>query len=162
MLQAEIHGIRLDVQQNHVVVLRHEERVMFILVGPAEAEAIYFALIKRDLGRPMTHDLICNLLAGLRGELRSINIYKLENDTFYAYLDIEQKAADGSVDQVLRVDSRPSDGMALAARVGCPIYVAEEVFDQVAQDESILEAAEPGDDADEPGDEPEDEPDFDV
>ncbi|MCP4642932.1 MAG: bifunctional nuclease family protein, partial [bacterium] len=103
MVPVEILGVSRDGQYQPVVILRHEDRVLLILVGPSEAEAIHLALIEKDLGRPMTHDLICNLLAGLRGELQSVNIYKLENDTFYAYLNIEQKNPAGEVEQVLRV-----------------------------------------------------------
>ena len=101
MLPVEILGVSSDGQHPPVVILRHEERVLLILVGHSEAEAIHLALIKHDLGRPMTHDLICNLLAGLRAELKSTNIYKLENETFYAFLSIEQKSSTGQVEQVL-------------------------------------------------------------
>ncbi len=137
MIELELLGVSSDGQLQHVVLLRHKDRVLPILVGPMEAEAIHLGLLNKKIGRPLTHDLICNLLAGLRGELRSVTIYKLENDTFFAHLNIEQKAPDGTVEQVLRVDSRPSDGIAIATRVKCPIYAAEEVLDQAGQDLSI-------------------------
>jgi len=86
----------------------------------------------------MTHDLICNVLAGLRGELKSVTIYKLENETFYAHLNVEQQSLDGQVEQVLRIDSRPSDGIAIATRVGCPIFAAEEVLEIAGQDVANL------------------------
>ena len=158
MIPVDIVGVSLDGEHRPVVILRHEDRILLILVGPAEAEAIHVALIERDFGRPMTHDLICNLLAGLRGELRSVNIYKLENDTFYAFLDIEQKSVDGGVDQMLRVDSRPSDGIAIACRTKSPIFVAGEVMDEASHSASILEPAED----DEEGEEEDDAPDFDA
>jgi bifunctional DNase/RNase len=94
----------------------------------------------------MTHDLICNLLAGLRGELQSVTIYKLENETFFAHLNIEQKNADGATQQVLRVDSRPSDGIAIACRVSAPILAAEAVMDAASQDLSILASSEEDED----------------
>ena len=127
-----------------VILLRHEDRILPIMVGLAEADSIQAALTGRDLGRPMTHDLICNLLAGLRGELKSVTIYKIENDTFYAHLNIEQRSAANQVEQVLRIDSRPSDGIAIACRVGCPIEAAQDVMDKASQD--ILS---PGDEEDE-------------
>lgn len=142
MLELELMGVTLDAQHQAFVFLRHGERFLPIVVGLAEADAIHAGIVHRDLGRPMTHDLICNLLAGLHGELKSVNIYKLENETFYAHLNIEQKGDDGQVEQVLRVDSRPSDGIAIACRVGCPIFAAEDVMDQAGQDLSILTAAE--------------------
>jgi hypothetical protein len=138
-----------------MVLLRHEDRVLPILVGGAEREAIKAALLHSDFGRPLTHDLICNILAGLRGNLKSVVIYKLENDTFYAHLNIEQMNADDQIDQVLRIDSRPSDGIAIACRVNCPIQAAQEVMDQAAVDWSVLSGPEESEEEDE-----EDENDF--
>lgn len=123
-----------------VVLLQHEDRILPILVGIQEASAIHFGLIGEKPIRPMTHDLVCNLLAGLRGVLQSVTIYKLENDTFYAHLNIEQKSRDGQVEQVLRIDTRPSDGIAIATRVSCPIYASEEVMDAASQSASLLES----------------------
>ena len=62
----------------------------------------------------------------------------LENDTFFAHLNIEQTGSEGTVEQILRIDSRPSDGIAIAVRTKCPIYVAEPVMDTAAQDMAIL------------------------
>jgi hypothetical protein len=120
------------------VLLRHDDRVLPIVVGLPEADAIHAALTNRNLGRPMTHDLICNLLAGLRGDLKSVTIYKLEAETYYAHLNIEQKSSSGQVDQVLRVDSRPSDGIAIACRTHSPIFATQMVMDMASQDVSIL------------------------
>ncbi len=142
MVNLEPLGVTVDGHNQPVVLLRNDDRVLPIVVGVAEAEAIHSALTKRDLGRPMTHDLICNLLAGLRGELKSVTIYKLENETFFAHLNIEQKNAEGEPDQVLRVDTRPSDGVAIAVRVAAPILAAESVMDAASQDLSILAAPE--------------------
>lgn len=160
MLKLEVLGVHSDGQQPHAyVLLRHEDRVLPIVVGLREAEAIHDALIHRNVGRPMTHDLVCNLLAGLRGHLQSLLIYKLENDTFYAHLNIEQHSASGAVEQVLRVDSRPSDGIAIALRMDSPIYAAEAVMDHAAQPLAILQSPEDAPDLPEEGDEPED-PEF--
>ncbi len=138
MLELEVLGIHGDGQSAPVVLLRHQERILPIVVGMPEADAIHAALTHRDLGRPMTHDLMCNVLAGLRGELKSIHIYKLEHDTFYAYLMIEQKAITGEIEQVLRIDARPSDSIAIALRVNAPIFAASEVMEKAGQDISVL------------------------
>ena len=150
MVELEVLGVSSDGHHQPVVLLRHEERILPIVVGIAEADAIHGGLTNRKLGRPMTHDLICNILAGLRGKLQSVTIYKLENDTYYAHLNIEQATATGGVDQVLRVDTRPSDGIAIAVRLNCPIFAAQEVMDQAAQDVSILGSPDEGEETDEP------------
>lgn len=137
MVEVEVLGVS-DGPNHPVVLLRHEDRVLPIVVGISEAHAIQVGVMNEKLGRPMTHDLVCNLLAGLRGELQSVTIYKLENDTFFAHLNIEQTGSEGTVEQVLRIDSRPSDGIAIAVRTKCPIYVAESVMDTAAQDMAIL------------------------
>ncbi len=150
MIKLEVLGVSSDGHHQPVVILRNEDRVLPMVVGIAEADAIHAALIHRDIGRPMTHDLICNILAGLGGSLESVAIYKLENDVFYAHLNIERKGPNGQVEQVLRVDSRPSDGIAIATRLDAPIYASQEVMDQAGQDVSILGGGEDDEDDDEP------------
>lgn len=147
MIEVEVLGVS-DGPNHHVVLLRHEDRVLPIVVGMPEAHAIQVGVLKEKLGRPMTHDLVCNILAGLRGELRSVTVYKLENDTFYAHLNIEQVSLSGDVEQVIRIDSRPSDGIAIAVRASVPIYVADEVMDQAAQDVAIANPDEENEDDD--------------
>lgn len=137
MVEVEVLGVS-DGPSHPVVLLRNEDRVLPIVVGIPEAHAIQMGVLDQKFGRPMTHDLLCNVLAGLRGQLSSVTIYKLENDTFFAHLNVEQKSSDGDVEQILRIDSRPSDGIAVAVREKCPIYVADEVMDTAAQDVSIL------------------------
>jgi len=139
MVELELLGVSQAEEHSYpLVLLRHEGRVLPILVGVPEASAIQVGLMQEKTARPMTHDLIRNLLVGLRAELKSVTIYRLENDTFYAHLNIEQKNNNGETEQVLRIDTRPSDGIAVAVRVGCPIFAAEEVMDAAAQDASIL------------------------
>ncbi len=143
MVPMEVMGVsQPDKDGFPVVLLRNENRILPILVGMPEASAIQIVLMGQSPPRPLTHDLICNLLAGLRGELKSVTIYKLENEIFFAHLNIEQKSATGQVEQVLRVDSRPSDGIAIAVRMNCPIFAAEEVLDAAAQDAANLEVIE--------------------
>ena len=143
MLEVEILGVS-DGPQHPVVLLRHDDRVLPIVVGVPEAHAIQVGILDEKLGRPMTHDLICNVLAGFQAEIESLSIYKLENDTFFAHLNVHQMSEDGELVQVLRIDSRPSDGIAVAVRAKCPIYVAREVMDTAAQDVSMPEDDESG------------------
>lgn len=155
MVKLELLGVgQPDLNDNTVVILRDESRgaegrILPIVIGPAEALAIKIVLLGQPPPRPLTHDLICNLLAGLRGNLQSVTIYKLERNTFFAHLNIEQLSPTGQVEQVLRVDSRPSDGIAIAIRMKCPIYAAEEVMDVAGQDPSILAEAPDEDDEEE-------------
>ena len=158
MLEMKILGVtQASKHQFPLVLLKHENRVLPILVGIPEASAIQIGLLKERTARPMTHDLIGNILVGLRAEIKSVSIYRLQNDTFFAHLNVEQKNAEGQVEQLLRIDSRPSDGIAIAVRLGCPVFVAEEVLEAAGQDASILE------DSDEKGyeDGEDDEKDFD-
>lgn len=149
MLELEVLGVsQADEHQYPVVLLRHDTRILPILVGVPEASAIQIGLLREKTPRPMTHDLVCNILAGLRAELRSVTIYRLHNDTFFAHLNVEQKNAQGHVEQVLKIDTRPSDGIAIAVRTGCPIFAAEEVMDMASQDASIIAPSEDSDESD--------------
>ena len=149
MVELQVLGVsQPEEQQNPLVLMRHENRVLPIVVGVHEANAIQIGLMQESLPRPMTHDLIQNLMVGLRAELKSVTIYRLEHGTFYAHLNLEQRNAQGQVEQVLKIDTRPSDGIALAVRVGCPVLAAEEVMDEAAQEANILGPGDDGDDAD--------------
>lgn len=151
MIEVEVLGVS-DGPNHPVVLLRHEDRVLPIVVGMPEAHAIQVGVMEEKMGRPMTHDLVCNLLVGLRGHLQSVTIYKLENDTFYAHLNVEQISESGKMEQVLRIDSRPSDGIAIAVREKCPIYVSEQIMDTAGQDMSALQT---DDEDDDPGEDDE-------
>ncbi len=155
MLKLEVLDvIQAEEQPYPLVLLRHESRILPILVGMPEASAIQTGLRREKTLRPMTHDLICNIFAGLRAELESLTIYKLENDTFFAHLNLIQKNDQGQTEQILRIDSRPSDGIAIAVRLDVPIYAAESVMDQAAKDALTLGLFE------EPSDDEESEPGF--
>lgn len=143
MIEVEILGVS-EGPQHPVVLLRHGDRVLPIVVGTPEAHAIQVGILEEKLGRPMTHDLMFNILAGFHGEMESLSIYKLEDDTFFAHLNINQRSEEGDLQQILRVDARPSDGIAMAVRAKCPIYVAEEVMEKAAQDVGIPEDGESG------------------
>lgn len=155
MIPLEVWGLQRDGRNHPCVWLRNDDRLLPVSVGICEADAISAAIVKRDYGRPMTHDLICNLLAGLRANLTSVVIYKLENEIYYAHLNIEQLNENGDVVQVLRVDSRPSDSIAIALRVGCPIFASQDVMDRGGQNFPVGMTDEESDSDNEPDDEPE-------
>ena len=156
MVELELQAVVMPEEHKYpVVLLRHEMKVLPILVGQAEADAIQRGLLGEKTARPMTHDLVKNILAGLRAELKSVTIYRLENDTFYAHLNVEQRGAQGQLEQVLRIDTRPSDGIAIAVRCGCPILATDEVMDKAAQDASALAEADEDEDDENPFEEEE-------
>ncbi|HEY7391411.1 MAG TPA: bifunctional nuclease family protein, partial [Bryobacteraceae bacterium] len=96
--------------------------VLPIWVGVYEANAIALEIEKVTTPRPMTHDLIKTLLLGFNAALRKVVVSELKDDTFYAVIWLDR---DG---ELISVDSRPSDALALALRLDCPIYVEESVL----------------------------------
>ncbi|MHB8486850.1 MAG: bifunctional nuclease family protein [Candidatus Acidiferrales bacterium] len=107
-----------------VVVLRAVQGsgTLPIWVGIYEANAIALEIEKVQTPRPMTHDLLKNVLMGLNVHVQKVVVSDLKDDTFYAVIWMER---DG---QTMSLDSRPSDALALALRLDCPIFVEEEVF----------------------------------
>ena len=126
----ELLGVRLELPANAPVVLLREQdgerRVLPIYIGPEEARAIAIALEGVSTPRPMTHDLMRDLLAGADVTVRSITVTELRESTFFAEIELETAA--GSV----KVSSRPSDAVALAVRVDAPIYASEQVLADAA------------------------------
>jgi bifunctional DNase/RNase len=98
------------------------DTVLPIWVGLYEANAIALEVEKATTPRPMTHDLLKNVMQGLNATLQRVVVTELKDDTFYAVLWLEQ---DG---ETVTIDCRPSDAIALALRADCPIYVNEEVL----------------------------------
>lgn len=127
MVEVYIVGLSLDPQTNQfVVILREKEgkRFLPIWIGPFEANAIAIALEKINIGRPLTHDLIKNILDTLKVKVEKVFIHSLKENTFYAniYLNLDGK--------VLEIDSRPSDAMALALRTSSPIFVDSKILEE--------------------------------
>jgi hypothetical protein len=98
------------------------DTVLPIWVGVYEANAIALEIEKVTTPRPMTHDLMKNLLIGLDTRVHKIVVSELRDDTYFAVIWMER---DG---KVISIDSRPSDALALALRLDCPIFVDEEVI----------------------------------
>ena len=123
-VEMKVRGLALDPLSNMpIIILRDEEdkRSLPIWVGIFEANAIALELEKIPTPRPMTHDLIKNILETIEARLLKIVVTDLRENTFFAELHLQ--VGDGEV----TVDSRPSDAIALALRVAAPIYVDEEV-----------------------------------
>lgn len=164
MLEVTVLGItQLQGSGFPAVLLRHGNRVLLISIGLPEAGAIELGLLGEKTPRPMTHDLICNLLAGFGARVESVAVYKFENQTFFAYLNVEQLDENGGLTQGLRIDARPSDAIAIALRVNCPIFVNEAVMEEVGHDASLLEPLfDEKEENEEGGEDEEDEEDFDA
>jgi hypothetical protein len=107
-----------------IVVLKDVggDTVLPIWVGNCEAQAIALEMEKVSTPRPMTHDLIKNVLTGLETQVHKVVVTELREDTFYAVIWLERGG------EVISIDSRPSDALALALRVDCPIFVEETVL----------------------------------
>jgi|SRR5438105_4487956 len=124
-VEMKIRGLMMDPVTNMPIVVLKDvgsETVLPIWVGVYEANAIALEIEKVSTPRPMTHDLIKNLLVGLDTRVHKVVVSELREDTFYAIIWMER---DG---HIISVDSRPSDALALALRLDCPIFVDDEVL----------------------------------
>lgn len=127
MVEMVIDSVRVSLtNQQRIVVLRevNAERYLTIWIGPFEAESITIALQEVELARPQTHDLLKNVLTALNGRLLRVEVVALREEVFYGNLVVEVNG------QVINIDSRPSDALALAVRARVPILVAREVLDE--------------------------------
>jgi bifunctional DNase/RNase len=127
VIELTIESIRVSLRNyQRVVILREKdaERYLPIWIGPAEADAIAVRLQDVSVARPLTHDLLTNVIEQLGGIVQSVVVNDLANDTFFAKINVER---DG---QTLEVDSRPSDAIAIAVRTRVPIYVDESVLNR--------------------------------
>jgi uncharacterized protein len=124
-IEMKIRGLMMDPVTNMpVVVLKDAEgsSILPIWVGIYEANAIALEIEKVQTPRPMTHDLLKNVLLGLQVHVNKVVVNELKDDTFYALIWLEREG------QRMAIDSRPSDALALALRLDCPIFVEEEVL----------------------------------
>jgi bifunctional DNase/RNase len=132
-----LKGLILDPTSDvPVIILREIDGTVFlpIWIGVFEANAIALALEGIRTQRPMTHDLLKSVLGALEAQLQRVEIHSLIEGTFYARLRLDRAGigADGGGErepEVLEVDSRPSDAIALALRTGSPIWIARSVLD---------------------------------
>ena len=142
MVEVRLRAVRVDLQSNTPVLLLQETegegRTLPIFIGTPEAAAIAYAVQGVEMPRPMTHDLIRDLLSTLDVSVERVVITELQSSTYFAELQL-RRGAERSV-----VSSRPSDAVAVAVRTHSPLYVADDLMDA----EGILLAVEPADDAD--------------
>ncbi|MGH9412815.1 MAG: bifunctional nuclease family protein [Terriglobales bacterium] len=124
-VEMKIRGLMMDASTNTpIVILKDKDgsTVLPIWVGIYEANAIALEIEKISTPRPMTHDLIKQVLMGFNANLRKVVVNELRDDTFYAVLWLDHEG------ETMTVDARPSDALALALRLDCPIYVDDEVL----------------------------------
>lgn len=124
-VEMKIRGLMMDPVTNMPIVVLKDvsgDAVLPIWVGVYEANAIALEIEKVTTPRPMTHDLIKNLLLGLETQVHKIVVNELRDDTFFAVIWMEREG------KIISMDSRPSDALAIALRLDCPIYVEEEVL----------------------------------
>jgi uncharacterized protein len=121
-------GVRVELPTNNPIVLLREadgeRRVLPIFIGPPEATAIAFALQGHVTPRPMTHDLIRDMFQALGVQIERIVVTELRDSTYYAEIELIQNGLSR------KVSSRPSDAIAIAARLGTPIFAEESVLDE--------------------------------
>ena len=124
-VEMKIRGLMMDPVTNMPIVILKDVQgaaVLPIWVGIYEANAIALEIEKVSTPRPMTHDLIKNVLLGLETHVHRVVVNDLRDDTFYAVIWLERNG------EVISIDSRPSDALALALRVDCPIFVEDNVL----------------------------------
>lgn len=126
MVEVVIDSIRISLtNQQRVVLLRevNAPRYIPIWIGPYEAESITIALQEIEIARPQTHDLLMRSIEQLKGKLLRVEVIALKGDVFYGNLVVQ------AGEEILQIDSRPSDSLALAVRAHVPILVARAVLD---------------------------------
>jgi bifunctional DNase/RNase len=126
-IEMQVDSIRVHMPSGqHVVILKEKEAERFlpIWIGIYEANAIALKITNITPERPITHDLLANILQSADMKLKKIQVTALTNEVFYARLFIGIDGKD------VEIDSRPSDAIALAVRMTCPILVAQEVLDK--------------------------------
>ncbi|MBN1485847.1 MAG: bifunctional nuclease family protein [Chloroflexia bacterium] len=127
MVKVVVHSVRVSlITQNRVVVLKEAQgnRYLPIWIGPYEADAIALKMQEVELERPFTHDLLCSIIDCLGGKVMRVLVNDIRDKTFYARVifDVGGRYAE--------VDSRPSDAIALAVRLDCPIFIAQSVLEE--------------------------------
>lgn len=133
-VEMKIRGLMMDPVNNMPIVLLKDvgsETVLPIWVGVYEANAIAFEIEKVSTPRPMTHDLIKSVLTGLDALVQKVVVTELKDDTFYAVIWLEREG------RSISIDSRPSDAIALALRMDCPIFVDDEVLKHSKQSANL-------------------------
>jgi bifunctional DNase/RNase len=144
LVEVRVQSLGLDRSSNTPVVILEEvggDRVLPIWIGPSEASAIAMQLADMEFSRPLTHDLIVACLNGLGGSLRKVIITRVEKNTYYAELIIHRNG------EVISVDARPSDSIAVALRMDARIFAQDDLLErasiEISEEETTTPLAEP-------------------
>lgn len=135
MIEVKVQSLGLDRATNTPVVILQEkdgQRVLPIWIGPSEASAIAMELAGMKFSRPLTHDLLVSVVVGLGGALKRVLITKVVENTYYAELIIQRGG------ELISVDARPSDSIAIALRMEAAIYTSDDLLENTS-----IEVAEP-------------------
>ncbi len=142
LVEVRVQSLALDRTTNTPVVILQEldgERVLPIWIGPGEASAIAMQLADMEFSRPLTHDLICSVLSGLGGNLQKVIITKVQKSTYYAELIVRRNG------EVISLDARPSDSIAVALRVDARIFADDQLLEvatiEISDDETTGEVS---------------------
>ncbi|MEO0093969.1 MAG: bifunctional nuclease family protein [candidate division WOR-3 bacterium] len=129
MIEVKVAGIVIDSNSNSPVMLLRDiaaDRILPIYIGPAEAANLAYALENVKAVRPLTIDLMKLLVEGAGAKVKRVNVTAIRDDTFYAEIILE------AAGKLIAIDARPSDSVALALRTNSPIYVAEEIMNNLS------------------------------
>jgi uncharacterized protein len=129
MIEMELTGVRVELPTNQPIVLLREregERYLPIWIGAAEAAAIALSLQGVATPRPMTHDLLKNILEDLSVQVQRIVVTELRDSTFFATIELKR------LDESFEISARPSDAIALAVRTSTPIFASEDVLSEAS------------------------------
>ncbi|GAA4283383.1 bifunctional nuclease family protein [Brevibacterium daeguense] len=137
MIRVKVYGVAVDVSQQPVILLQaigdpeRAGRVMPVWIGPQEATSILVAVQGASIGRPLSHDLMATLLRSTDSRIDYVVIPRITEGTFYAEIALVTPKGTETL------DARPSDAIALASRVDAPLWVAEDVYDQVSVETEV-------------------------
>lgn len=141
LVEVRVQSLAMDQTTKSPVVILQEvggERFLPIWIGPAEASAIAMRLAEMEISRPLTHDLICAVLSSLGGALQKVIITKVQKSTYYAEMIVRRNG------ELITVDARPSDSIAVALRVDARIFADDTLLEvgtiEIADDETAEEA----------------------
>lgn len=140
MVEVVVARLGLDsTTQSYVLVLQEKggTRLLPIWIGQPEAESIVMQIHSIKRVRPLTHDLCKNLILGLGGSLRRVQITRVEKNTYYAELHINRG------DNVVQIDARPSDSIAIALRLSAPIFASEALLSSIEVEDQTDESSAP-------------------
>ena len=135
MLEVSVARLGLERDTNTPIVVLQEkdgDRMIPIYIGHAEANAIAMELAEVKFERPLTHDLMQQVIIGLGAELSRVVLTRVEKSTYYAELHLRRD------DHVIQIDARPSDSIAIALRLKAPIFAAEDLLNISSSEETMI------------------------